>query len=370
MSSHQLSSGWRVSAVAALGCLLLSNTVSMAETRRAVEVPSITSGQPLTGILFTPDAAEPKPAIIVLAPGGGVPEPADERYARDLAKNGYVALAVSYQVNGVKKGVASWSPRVTSDLVGVVNWLRALPEVGGKPVGTVGFSAGSHGLLLGARTPAVRAMVVYYGGYNIRKFAQGGQNMPKTTRIPIDAAPEVSGAVLLLHGDKDDEIPVKDAEETRDAMKSAGKTVELVVYPGAYHRFERGNVPGRSGDISGRGFTYREDPAAARDAFDRTLAWFGKYLASAPAASAGSDNNPVGSTGRTPSQVIAGGDDEPVGPTGRTPSQVIAGSDKDGDGRVSRAEFKGPAVAFDRIDADKDGFLTKTELRAAYSKAR
>lgn len=331
--------------------LALWSQSALAEASRKVDIPSVSGGVALPGTLFLPASSEPKPAVIVLAPGGGKPEPADEGYARELAKNGYVALTVSYQVNGgPTKGVASWSPRVTSDLLGVVKWLRDLPEVAGRPVGAVGFSAGSHGLLLGARTPAVRAVVVYYGGYNLRKFAHAARSMPETTRIPIDAAPEISAAALLLHGDRDDEIPVQDAIETRDAMKAAGKTVELVIYPGAYHRFDRGD----NGSGAKRGFTYKEDPAAASDAFKRTLAWFDKHLSSPPSGA-------VAAAG-------AVGDGEPVGPTGLTPSQVLAATDRDKDGKLSRSEFRGPPVAFDNIDANKDGFLTKQELIDTYSK--
>jgi Ca2+-binding EF-hand superfamily protein len=39
--------------------------------------------------------------------------------------------------------------------------------------------------------------------------------------------------------------------------------------------------------------------------------------------------------------------------------------DKDGDGRISRSEWQRNEQAFDRMDADKDGFLTKEELRSA-----
>ncbi|MGH9426265.1 MAG: EF-hand domain-containing protein [Terriglobia bacterium] len=39
--------------------------------------------------------------------------------------------------------------------------------------------------------------------------------------------------------------------------------------------------------------------------------------------------------------------------------------DQDGDGRISRSEWQRNEQAFDRMDADKNGFLTKEELRAA-----
>jgi Ca2+-binding EF-hand superfamily protein len=37
-------------------------------------------------------------------------------------------------------------------------------------------------------------------------------------------------------------------------------------------------------------------------------------------------------------------------------------ADKDGDGKLSRAEFPGRPAMFDRIDADKDGFITRAEV--------
>lgn len=44
--------------------------------------------------------------------------------------------------------------------------------------------------------------------------------------------------------------------------------------------------------------------------------------------------------------------------------------DQDGDGRVSRSEWQRSEQVFDRIDADKDGFLTKEELRSAAREIR
>jgi Ca2+-binding EF-hand superfamily protein len=58
---------------------------------------------------------------------------------------------------------------------------------------------------------------------------------------------------------------------------------------------------------------------------------------------------------------------------GRHHGHALKALDKDGDGRISRDEAAAaPRLAqnFDRIDADRDGFLTKEELRAAHKAMR
>ena len=51
------------------------------------------------------------------------------------------------------------------------------------------------------------------------------------------------------------------------------------------------------------------------------------------------------------------------GQGGRDPWERLARFDEDGDGKVSRDEFRGPERFFDRMDADKDGFVTKEEAQ-------
>ncbi|MEK6709708.1 MAG: amidohydrolase family protein [Nitrospinota bacterium] len=56
----------------------------------------------------------------------------------------------------------------------------------------------------------------------------------------------------------------------------------------------------------------------------------------------------------------------PGGGGGRpTPEQMIQRMDQDGDGKISKREFQGPAQRFQALDADGDGHLTLEELRAA-----
>jgi hypothetical protein len=57
------------------------------------------------------------------------------------------------------------------------------------------------------------------------------------------------------------------------------------------------------------------------------------------------------------------------GPQPGSPAHIVRASDQNGDGKVSRDEFRGPPPAFDLIDADSDGFATADEF-AAFQKRR
>lgn len=236
-------------------------------------------GRIITGKLFAPSGPSPAPGILVLHTRGGL-EPADLSYAGHLAEAGFVSLAVRY-LN------AKWSgqlhhPGYIQDLALVVDYLQARPEVQGRAVGVVGFSLGSKGVSLAARHLGVKAVVSYYGVYDLRTLPQtaGRSSYPP---MPVDVAAQVGAPVLLLHGARDDETPLSQAESMRDALLKAGQVVELVVYPDASHRFDRGPAAGMMrGDVSREGFTYRLDSKAKEDAWNRTVAWFRKYLTGAP----------------------------------------------------------------------------------------
>lgn len=277
-----VSAGARLSVKTAFGAAatLIGLSISalvIADTRVAVDVP-VSVGRSLSAELYSPGSGAPAPAVIVLHTAAGAVESFDSQYARALAKEGFVALAVNYLHAQTTGGTRIWAPGITDDLAAVTKWLQARPEVAGKPLGTVGFSLGSHALLLAAREPAIKAVVVYYGAYNPRQFRS--LKLPPTVRLPIDVAAEVRAPVLLFHGAADDEVPPSDARAMEAALKAAGKVVELVVYPGAHHRFDRGPVAGMRGERSAQGHTYRKNDAAAKDAFARTLAWLRKYLGS------------------------------------------------------------------------------------------
>ncbi|HUI44514.1 MAG TPA: dienelactone hydrolase family protein [Nitrospirota bacterium] len=229
-------------------------------------------GGTMSGVLFVP-ARTPAPAVVVLHTKGLAVEPADVKFAAALAKEGFVAVAVNY-LEGAEGRL--WAPAIDERLSQVVDLLRERPEVGGRPVGVVGFSLGAHGILVSALIPAVKVVVVYYGAYDPRKAK--GKHFGPDVKLPIDVVAEVNAPVMMLHGTLDNEVPVQIARGMEAALKSAGKKVELVVYPGAYHRFDRGPTARMRGNRTRDGFIYQYDETAAKDAWKRTIAWFHTYL--------------------------------------------------------------------------------------------
>jgi len=69
----------------------------------------------------------------------------------------------------------------------------------------------------------------------------------------------------------------------------------------------------------------------------------------------------------TPGAVDADGSNGPADPRIqrlKTLLDRLKAQDADKDGRLSRAEFRGRAAAFERLDANQDGFLDRSDLKA------
>lgn len=260
--------------LATIVCAFFPTAAHSAQPQQ-VKIP-LGGGHELPGTFFVPSVAAPAAAVLVLHTRGGMRQ-ADVDYAAALAEAGFVSLAVSYYPSPRYDATNLHHPGYVEELLKAVDWLQSRPEVKGQPVGVVGFSLGSKAVTLSARHSAIKAVVSYYGVYNLRILprAMGRKTYPT---MPVDVAVEVRAPVLLLHGTEDDETPLDQAESMRDALVKAGKTVELVVYPGATHSFDRGHPAGGCGRTD-RGFYYCLDPKARDDAWNRTLSWFKKYLA-------------------------------------------------------------------------------------------
>lgn len=181
-----------------------------------------------------------------------------EDVARRLAKAGYLALAPDgltskggYPGNDEEGRAlqAEVDPeKLMSDFFAAAEFLMA-HEAGTGKVGAVGFCYGGgvcHALAVAY--PELGASVPFYG-----------------RQAPVGDVPRIEVPMLLHFADMDERVnegwPAFEA-----ALTEAGKTYEGYVYPGTNHGFHNDSTP-------------RYDEEAAALAWQRTLDWFGRYLA-------------------------------------------------------------------------------------------
>jgi carboxymethylenebutenolidase len=138
--------------------------------------------------------------------------------------------------------------KMTQDFMAAANYLKNHADSTGR-VGVVGFCfGGGIANTLAVRMPdVILAAVPFYGA------APAPEDVPK-----------IKAAVLAHHGELDTRLaggwPAYDA-----ALTAAKVPHEGYVYPKANHGFHNDTTP-------------RYDEAAAKLAWQRTLAWFTKYL--------------------------------------------------------------------------------------------
>ena len=212
-----------------------------------------------SGFLATPAGKGPFPAVVVIQEWWGLNDWVKDQ-ARALAKEGYVALAPD-----LYRGKVTASPeeahqlmmgappdRVLRDLRAAYASLQSRSDVTKGRIGSVGWCfGGRYSLELATKEPTLAAAVAYYGA-------------PPTDPASIAA---IKAPVLGNFGG-DDKGPSPDQVKAFEAaMKKAGKSVDVKIYPGAPHAFANVNNPWGG---------YRE--AAAQDAWARTTAFLASNL--------------------------------------------------------------------------------------------
>jgi carboxymethylenebutenolidase len=208
----------------------------------------------IPGYLARPAAKGKHPVIFVNSEVFGVHEWVKD-ICRRLAKAGYVALAPKTTDMKVVMDIVKAQPeaQVTSDTAASLKYLSAQPYADMKRLGVTGFCWGGGATWLCCEHfPEFRAGVAWYGPLKAGPY-------PRTP--PIDLVKDLKCPVLGLYGGQDKGIPAADIEAMRAAVKAAGKTAEIIVYPEAQHGFLADYRP-----------SY--DPKASADAWAKMLAFF------------------------------------------------------------------------------------------------
>lgn len=223
-----------------------------------IRYPSPQGHGEVRGYLVRPvRTSGPAPGVVVVHENRGL-NPYVEDVARRLAKAGFVALAPDglsslggYPGNDDEGRVLQQKvdpQKLMNDFFAAIDHLRAGDRTSGK-VGITGFCYGG-GVCHAAAVahPELGAAVPFYG------------RQARPEDVPRIRAP------MLLHFAETDPGVNATWPAFEVALKAAGKTYEAHVYPGTGHGFHNDSTP-------------RYDEPAARLAWDRTIAWFRRYLA-------------------------------------------------------------------------------------------
>lgn len=217
-------------------------------------------GRAMTGYQAEPRrAAGPLGSVLVIHENRGLNRHIED-VARRLAVAGYRAVAPDFlssaggtpaDEDAAREAIGKLDlTQAAADAVATLRLLASLPGGNGK-AGAVGFcwGGGMVNRIAVAAGPALDAGVPFYGP------------------APDPALAAQVEAPMLLHYAGLDERVNKTGLPWRDALAAVGNTVEAFVYPGVNHAFHN--------DTSAE----RYDRAAAALAWQRTLAFFARYVA-------------------------------------------------------------------------------------------
>jgi carboxymethylenebutenolidase len=214
--------------------------------RPADAPPASGPGTPVRGL----------PVVLVVHENRGL-NPHIEDIARRLATDGFIAFAPDAlhslggypgDEDGARELFARLDPAKTrEDFLAAARYLKGVPGGNGR-MGVVGFCwGGGIANRLATRLPDLAAAVPFYG-----------------EAPPLDQVPNIKASLLLMFADSDERINAQ-WPPYEAALKQAGVRFQAYRYPGTQHGFNNDTTP-------------RFDAAAARQAWQRTIAFFNQQL--------------------------------------------------------------------------------------------
>ena len=246
-------------------------------------------GTAVSGLLVKPPDLAPGRRYPTLLRIHGGPSGQDDHafsFEREiLAASGYVVVAANYRgSNGRGQAyqraiAADWGNKEVVDLLGAVDHVVALGLADPDRLGLGGWSYG--GILTNytiARDHRFKAatsgagssnQLTMYGvdHYIVQYETELGppwksRDLWLKLSYPFFEAEKITTPTLFLGGEKDFNVPLVGGEQMYQALRSLGVDTQLVIYPGQFH-----------------GLTV---PSYRKDRLERYLAWYDKYLKTAP----------------------------------------------------------------------------------------
>jgi dipeptidyl aminopeptidase/acylaminoacyl peptidase len=226
---------------------------------RAVTYPAA-DGTQVPAYLTLPPGSSGRGLPVVILPHGG-PAARDvgqfDWLAQYLAHQGYAVLQANYRGSAgygdqwlQQNGFRSWRISI-GDITAGARWLAAQGIGDPNRMAIMGWSYGGYAALQAAATePGLFKAVVaiapvtdlqqqkddfrnYTSASNVADYIGTGPHVAEGS--PLRHAAEIGAPVLLFHGDRDLNVNVNQSRRMDEALRGAGKSSELTVFPGLEH---------------------------------------------------------------------------------------------------------------------------------------
>jgi dienelactone hydrolase len=218
----------------------------------------------LAGYLAQPDGVGPFPAVVVLHGCGGISSHSIG-IADQLSFSGYVGLAVdSLGPRGMADACGEFFIGQATDAYAAARFLAHQPLVDPNRIALLGQSMGGSSALMAVERGSIERRFP-------ERFAAAIAYYPSCRDHPAT----LTAPSLILIGEADD---LNTAEPCRDMTAQPhpdGATLDLVVYPGAYHAFD---VDWFQQGRNVRGHWFEYNPAAANDARERVRVFLARSM--------------------------------------------------------------------------------------------
>ena len=190
-------------------------------------------GSTLIGYFAAPESTTPVAAVIVAPEWWGRNEYTEQR-ARELAENGYAALAIDMygqkKVTSEASQANEWMTETFQNPTTIVTrasaaleTLAAQDEVDSSRLGAIGFCYGGKVILDLARSGApLKAVATFHANLSAQTPAEEGK---------------IQAEILVLHGELDSMVSLDDVAALREEMHAAKVNHEVIIFEDAKHGF-------------------------------------------------------------------------------------------------------------------------------------